>query len=127
MDHSVVVSEIALPTSRLSDNFTSEQETCNASFQQSKNASISQQTSHNSLQIVRQSFESQDLTKSAIDIAMHSWRDSKKQHYWSYVQKWMRFCTEKHAGPMASSVKLVLEYLASLFHAGIGYIELNTA
>ena len=52
---------------------------------------------------------------------MHSWRDSKKQQYWSYIQKRMRFCTEKRAGPMASSVNLVLEYLASLFHAGIGY------
>jgi hypothetical protein len=68
-----------------------------------------------------------NLSKSVIDITMHSWRDSKKQQYWSYIQKWMRFCTEKHAGPMASSVNLVLEYLASLFHAGIGYSELNTA
>ena len=37
------------------------------------------------------------------------------------------FCTEKHAGSMSSSLNLVLEYLASLFHAGIGYSGFNTA
>lgn len=95
-----MASEIAPPTSRLSDNFTSEQETCNASFQQSKNTSISQQTSLNSLQLVRQSFESRDLSKSVIDIiCMHSWRDWIKQQYWSYIQKWMRFALKNMLVP----------------------------
>ena len=58
---------------------------------------------------------------------MHSWRNSTKRQYWSYVQKWLHFGVEKHVNPMSPSVSVVLDYLASLFHAGIGYSGLNTA
>ena len=58
---------------------------------------------------------------------MHSWRDSTKRQYWSYIQKWLHFCVEKHVNPMSPSVSVVLDYLASLFHAGIGYSGHNTA
>ena len=58
---------------------------------------------------------------------MHSWRNSTKRQYWSYVQKWLHFCVEKHVNPMSPSVSVVLDYLASLFHASIGYSGLNTA
>ena len=58
---------------------------------------------------------------------MHLWRDSTKRQYWSYVQIWLHFCVEKHVNPMSPSVSVVLDYLASLFHAGIGYSGHNTA
>ena len=33
----------------------------------------------------------------------------------------MRFCTEKHADPMSSSINMILDFLATLFNSGIGY------
>lgn len=58
---------------------------------------------------------------------MHSWRDPTKRQYWSYIQKWLHLCVEKHVNPMSPSVSVVLDYLAGHFHAGIGYSGLNTA
>ena len=39
----------------------------------------------------------------------------------------MRFCAEKHADPMSSSINLILDFLATLFNSGIGYSGINTA
>jgi hypothetical protein len=66
------------------------------------------ETPPDSFQIIRQSFENQGLSKPVVDIILHSWRDSTKKQYWTYIQRWMRFCAEKHADPMSSSINCLL-------------------
>ena len=54
------------------ENSACEQNTCDTSVRQRESLSTPPQTSLDSLQIVRQSFEGQGLSKSVVDIIMHS-------------------------------------------------------
>jgi hypothetical protein len=84
------------------------------------------ETPPDSFQIIRHSFENEGLSKPVVDIILQSWRDSTKKQYWTYIQRWVRFCAEKQADPMSSYINLILDFW-QLFNSGIGYSGLNTA
>lgn len=127
MANSILVSQNSSTLSRLSQNSSRQSKTRDTPVPKITETPVITETPPDSFQIIRQSFENQGLSKPVVDIILHSWRDSTKKQYWTYIQRWMRFCTEKHADPMSSSINLILDFLATLFNSGIGYSGINTA
>jgi hypothetical protein len=60
-------------------------------------------------------------------LILKSWRTGTQKQYSVYITKWRLFCTEQGASPFRPSISVVLDFLTSLFHSGIGYSGINTA
>ena len=127
MADSILVSQNTATTCGLSQASTSTEDSIDTTVGQEQNTTTSAKTSSDSLQIIRQSFQSRGLSNDFIEIIMQSWRESTLKQYWSHIQKWLCFCAERQINSMSPTVNSVLEFLARLFHSGIGYSGLNTA
>jgi len=126
--NSILVSQDSSTLSRLSQNSSRQSKTLDTHVPKSQKHPLLQKLHLRVFfQIIRPSFENQGLSKPVVDIILHSWRDSTKKQYWTYIQRWVHFWVEKHADPMSPSINLILNFLATLFNSGIGYSGLNTA
>ena len=61
------------------------------------------------------------------DILAASYRDSAQCQYRTCFRRWIAFCCEREADPRTVSIELVLEFLTSLFQAGLQYSAITTA
>ena len=61
------------------------------------------------------------------NIIWASWRPSTRKQYACYLTKWQAFCTDWSCDPFRPFVNLVLQFLTSLYEAGLGYSTINTA
>ena len=93
----------------------------NTSLQTRSSASISTQATIDGLQFIRQSIEGTGLSPEAIEIYMSSWRKSTQQQYKSYMERWLKFCSENDFSPSSPHISKVIKYLLSLFNSGLGY------
>jgi hypothetical protein len=127
MADSILVSQNTATTCGLSQTSNSNEDSIDTTVGREQNTPDSAKTSSDSLQIIRQSFQSRGLSNDVIEIIMQTWRESTRKQYWSYIQNWLCFCAERQINSMSPTVNSVLEFLARLFHSGIGYSGLNTA
>lgn len=96
-------------------------------IQQRPSTSPVPKTSTPSLPGVRTSLEVQNISPRAIDIILASWRTATIKQYRGFLDKWFRFCREKCSDPLQPPMSVVLDFLASLYDAGLSYSSLNTA
>lgn len=80
------------------------------------------------LQIMRQHFENQGLSRRTVDIITASWRASTCKQYQVYITQWRRFCHSRNLSYLQAKVETVLEFLSGLFHdKNLSYSAINTA
>ena len=58
---------------------------------------------------------------------MASWRSGTSKQYQTYLSRWERFCKEKGIDHTNALVETGIDFLASLYHEGLGYSAINTA
>ena len=58
---------------------------------------------------------------------MASWRNGTGKQYQSYLSRWEIFCKERDIDPSTALVDTGIDFLASLYHDGLGYSAINTA
>ena len=75
----------------------------------------------------RRQLEERSLSKEAQAIIMSAWRKSTTTQYDGYIRKWTCYATERGVSPVSPALNDVIEFLTTLFHAGLGYSSLNTA
>ena len=66
-------------------------------------------------------------SETAIDLYLKSWRQSTKKVYNSYIEKWKSFALSNNDSITAPSVVTVTNFLAGLFHSGVGHSAINSA
>ena len=76
---------------------------------------------------IREQLESQGLSEQATALVMGSWRNSTKKQYEPYIKRWKQYCNKRKMGPFSASVETGVNFLAELYHTGIGYSANNTA
>ena len=75
----------------------------------------------------RKSLERYDLSSSAQEILMASWRSGTSKQYQSYLNRWKSYCQEHNVDLFNPDLKYPIEFLVSLYKTGLGYSAINTA
>ena len=85
------------------------------------------QTEPPSLSLITESLGKYNLSSSAKDVLMASWREGTSKQYHPYLKRWRQSCDDKDIGLFQPGVQNGVEFLASLYKAGLGYSAVNTA
>ncbi len=79
------------------------------------------------LSLIRQSLDKHDLSSSAKEILMASWRQGTSKQYKTYLDRWQAYCNEHHLDVFKPRLNNSIEFLVSLYNSGLGYSAINTA
>ena len=58
---------------------------------------------------------------------MSSWRGSTQSQYNSHIKRWQQFCEKRLCNPVNPPISIAIDFLTSLFDAGLSYSSINTA
>lgn len=89
--------------------------------------SPSQEIRPPNMPIIRKKLNKQNLSSAAEEIIMASWRAGTGKQYHSYLERWEKFCSQNAIVAEEASVENGIEFLTSLYKAGLGYSAINTA
>ena len=90
-------------------------------------ASSRQEVETDGLLLIRQALSKTGLSNQPIEIILDSWRVSTKKQYLCYIHKWLVFAEKPSISALEPDITHVLEFLNSLFDAGLKYSGINTA
>lgn len=79
------------------------------------------------MSVVRQSYETRGVSKSAVGLLMASWRGGTKKQYSGYIKKWTAFCLQRKVNHLQPPVGAVLDFLSELYDKGLTYSAINCA
>lgn len=79
------------------------------------------------MSIVRLQFQKRGISHQAASILLASWKSGTKKQYKTFYKRWFQYCGEKSVDPFCTTVETVVEFLAYLFHQGLGFSAINTA
>lgn len=85
------------------------------------------QTEPPSLSLIRESLAKYNLSSSAKDVLMASWREGTSKQYHTYLKRWRQYCDDKDTYLFQPGVHNGVEFPVSLYKAGLGYSAVNTA
>ena len=85
------------------------------------------QTESPSLSLIRESLAKYNLSSSAKDVLMASWREGTSKQYHTYLKRWKQYCDDKDIDLFQPGVHNGVEFLVCLYKAGLGYSAVNTA
>ena len=85
------------------------------------------QTEPPSLSLIRESLAKYNLSSSAKAVLMASWREGTSKQYHTYLKRWRQYCDDKDIDLFQPGVHDGVEFLVSLYKAGLGYSAVNTA
>lgn len=128
MDNSIVVHKGALHDHSYS-KATAEREKVAEPTNRTRNGATpsTPPTSACSMPYIRQTLQGRGIPEYTTSILLASWRKSTQKQYLCHQRKWMRFCNSRQIDPFHPSIIQVLEFLTSLFQAGMSYSSINAA
>ena len=74
---------------------------------------------------LREKFAGQNLSNTARDLLLASWRSKSNKTYDSRFKKWLRWCTSRGSDPISGPVSEVANFLAELHREGYQSSSLN--
>ena len=86
-----------------------------------------EQSEPSGVHLIRMSLDRYDLSPSAREILMASWRSGTTKQYQTYLDRWKKFSQEHKVDLFNPGLKHPIEFLVSLYKAGLGYSAINTA
>ena len=85
------------------------------------------QPSPHGLSLISQKISTSDLSSSAQNILLSSWRPGTLKQYKSYLDRWQTFCAQNSVEVFNPTLEQCIEFLTTLFNSGLGYSAINTA
>ena len=79
------------------------------------------------LPLIREQLSNHKISPTATDIIKASRRSGTNKQYQTYLKRWEKFCQSKGLGKFEATVENGIDFLATLFSAGLGYSAINTA
>lgn len=89
--------------------------------------SPSQEIRSPNMPLIRKKLNNKNLSSTAEEIIMASWRSGTGKQYHSYLERWEKFCSQNAIVENEACVENGIEFLASLYKDGLGYSAINTA
>ena len=86
-----------------------------------------EQSEPSGVPLIRKSIDRYDLSPSAREILMASWRSGTTKQYQTYLDRWKKYCQEHKVDLFNTVLKHPIEFLVSLYKAGLCYSAINTA
>ena len=86
------------------------------------------QTEPPNLSLIRESLAKYNLSFSAKDVLVASWREGTSKQYHTYLKRWRQYCDDNDIDlhVFQSGAHNGVEFLVSLYKAGLGYSAVNT-
>ena len=75
---------------------------------------------------VRQQLIIQGISSMSAEVIMALWREGTKSQYQTYIDKWIRFCSQNNCEFLNPPILKAIDFLTSLFHQGLSYTSINT-
>ncbi len=69
----------------------------------------------------------QNISTTAKEVIMASWREGTKKQYCTYLTKWKQFCDERNINWLDAEVEQGIDFLAYLFEQKLSYSAINSA
>ena len=88
--------------------------------------SLAPETVTTGVSFIRKTISAQLSTK-AQNVIMASWRQGTLKQYQTHFIKWNLYCSKHHLDPLNATIENGIEFLTTLFDAGLGYSSINTA
>ena len=79
------------------------------------------------LPLIRTHLNNKEISTTAKDIIMASWRASTAKQYQIHLSRWEMFCKSRNINKYDASIENGIDFLASLYEKGLGYRAINTA
>ena len=79
-----------------------------------------------SLSLIREGLNHYELSQCAKDVLMASLREGNSKQYQTYLTKWQQYCRERNIDIFEPSIANGIEFIVSLYKAGLGYSAINT-
>ncbi len=76
---------------------------------------------------IRKKLELQNISTTAKEVIMASWREGTKKQYCTYLTKWKQFCDERDINWLDAEVEQGIDFLAYLFEQKLSYSAINSA
>ncbi|XP_022789131.1 uncharacterized protein LOC111328861 [Stylophora pistillata] len=89
-------------------------------------ASTTSEARTSDMPLVRKSLEGRGLSESATSFILQSWRKGTKQRYKLFIIKWEQYCCQRKINRFSATLEHGINFMAELYHTGIGYSALNT-
>ena len=84
-------------------------------------------TSPNGLLSLWGSFKQRGISDKAAAIILSSWAPGTRKQYQPYIEKWLQFCAKWESYRYDIPVKIVLDFLVTLYEQNLEYTTINTA
>ncbi|XP_050398224.2 uncharacterized protein LOC126816078 isoform X2 [Patella vulgata] len=126
MAKSTLVHKVTRVVNRCSSDSSSSKGSSCSSVQRTASPSL-EKSKFNDLSCIRNQFGKRGFSEQATTVIMASWKSGTKKQYQVYHKRWFQYCRQEQINPLCPSIKIVINFLASLFSAGLGYSALNTA
>ena len=95
--------------------------------QHDQTAPASRRNGTDGLLHIRRSYETREISKSACNLLMASWRPGTQKQYQVYIQRWSNFCAQRKINHNQPTVEQALESFTRLYEQGLTYSAINTA
>ena len=79
------------------------------------------------LPLIWEGLNQYDLSHSAKDVLMALCRKGNSKQYQTYLTKWQQYCRERNIEVLEPGITNGIEFIVSLYRAGLGYSVMNTA
>ena len=79
------------------------------------------------MSLISKKLEISSLSPVTQELVLASWRPSTLKQYKPYLCRWETYCSENSIQPLQPKVEHIADFLARLFHSGLGYSAINTA
>ena len=86
-----------------------------------------QETAPDCVSFVKQSIINTGISEQSAQIIMAAWRPATISQYRSHWSKWFHFCNQRQINPLQVSVQDLIQYLTTLYQAGLSYSTINAA
>ncbi|XP_028403388.1 uncharacterized protein LOC114526085 [Dendronephthya gigantea] len=80
-----------------------------------------------SMPCIRESLANFQLSEEVTQVIMSSWRSNTKKQYHTYITKWLDFCHQRQGNPYKPELSQAMNFLQTLYNAGLSYSAINTA
>ena len=79
------------------------------------------------LPLIWEGLNQYDLSQSAKDVLMALCRKGNSKQYQTDLTKWQQYCRERNIEVFEPGITNGIEFIVSLYRAGLGYSVMNTA
>ena len=126
MDHAILVYSISRSSNSGPNNAPQTRQFIDSSTQQ-KETSTPKKTQNDSCISIRKTLRKQHIPQRTANNILCAWKPGTHKQYATYIGRWHQFCLRRKVDCLQPNVRIVLDFLTTLYEDGLSYSVINTA